>query len=1297
MSWNPFSHKSKSMQRKKADKHGKTGSSHPSDLSGLISQSLVLPAALFAAPTIAGAMSQGVPDSDHVQPTRPNHTLDDSLTKIAPSGDVTQSLQKISDQNVTPTVANYALPEVGARIASTLQLAYCLSLLGPSMVSKEELSQAESGWLQANFNNLNERDRLKSTATDLIKAFIQDELKKPNVVNEVASMAAVLDQGDFQRLLQAFVDGVDQSVLLEVHLLDGLAQLIRNAPQGYIDADDLINILKLLSIRLKDTHKQSTQLSHRLVLTISHVLDSMVDSQVKGLSRQQLHGLLSDYFREFQESSDPYFVHQAAYAYQAMLYIPDEETILQISLQRTGKVTLGISGVVSNVKALDLIKFIEGLENIQAGLTDARNAIRLDKDAHANTKAVVENGQELLESLKEGLNFTSKSAWYPALRGLDRLLQEGRYSDFDVLVREAPCKHEPAFQLGVCQRLGELAANTTWDTNSRKCAVTFLGELIKDDAGWGQRAIKQWIFSILSQLANPSYGTISDQARALLQELETDDAAEKLPRHQGYKKGLPVSYPMVVILPPQEFPLLDRVQNKPDVEAPLRQLKRERLKNRGGDVYISPRAKSRQSATEDFDLTTKVQEFLQGNRKVFLILGDSGAGKSVFNRALEISLWDKYGKNDGPIPLYIHLPSIERPERDLIAERLRSANFTENQIRELKAHHGFIVICDGYEESQQTQNLYVSNQFNQPGGWRAQIVVSCRTEYNGIDYRNYIQPADKNDCGNSDLFQEAIIEPFSKNQIQDYVDQYVSLRKPPWKSDIYLQAFRQIPDLQDLVKSPLLLKLALEVLPEILEANSKFSAARITRVTLYDEFVAQWIERAKIRLSEMDLGSRDREAFKGLSDSGFKQHGFSYLKQLATAIYDNQNGNPVVSYSEHRDRGTWKEAFFNNEDGEHLIREAVPLARDGDQYRFIHKSILEYGVALAVFDPTEHDEDMEQSSDTTRRGSAGSDLSFENHSSTETTVNTIELHLLDSPLGKRSLVRESSILQLLSERIKQQPIFKDQLLSIIERSKTDKAARIAAANAITILVRAGVQFNEADLRGIQIPGADLSYGVFDSAQLEGADIRKVNLRNIWLREANLSGAQMTGVQFGEPQSIQTDIDVCCCLYSPDGKAFAVGLINGWIHLYETTGWNRIRTLRGCADGMVSLAFSPKSDRIASGAHDMMVRLWDVNTGDCVLTLQGHREKVATVAYSPTGDQIASGSWDSTVKLWGANTGNYIQTLEGHSGFVTSVVYSPKGGRIASGSYDWTVRLWNVSTGKCVHILNGHSRPVTSIV
>ncbi|KAG0012266.1 hypothetical protein BGZ80_000087 [Entomortierella chlamydospora] len=472
----------------------------------------------------------------------------------------------------------------------------------------------------------------------------------------------------------------------------------------------------------------------------------------------------------------------------------------------------------------------------------------------------------------------------------------------------------------------------------------------------------------------------------------------------------------------------------------------------------------------------------------------------------------------------------------------------------------------------------------------------------------------------------------------------------------------------------------------------------------------------------MELSPDDKKIFKRMTDSGFQRYGITYLKELVTVIYEHQNGNPVVHYSELDDRRTWKEAFFSDRDGGHLLWEAIPLTRNGNHYRFIHKSLLEYGLSLAVFGPSQRNDDTEAMSSESQRGNTSSVFRFESLSSKERTA-AFDESLLDSPLGKRDLVGERSILEFLTERAQREPVFKDQLHSVIERSKTDKAAQTAAANAITILVRARVQFNNADLRNIRIPGADLSSGMFDSAQLEGADLRKVNLRNIWMRQANLRGAQMTGVQFGELPFLEEDSAVVCGAYSPDGKTYAAGLEDGSISLYETSDWNRMQRLECHSDWVDSLSFSATGDQIASGSYDSTVRVWDVDTRECVHTLQGHSDQVQSVVYSPKGDwiasgsddgtghsgeveivvyspkgdQTASGSDDSTVRVWDVDSGECIHTLKGHNGYVNSVVYSPKGDRIASRSYDSTVRVWDVNTGECVHTLQGYGWSIKSVV
>jgi len=791
----------------------------------------------------------------------------------------------------------------------------------------------------------------------------------------------------------------------------------------------------------------------------------------------------------------------------------------------------------------------------------------------------------------------------------------------------------------------------------------------------------------------------STVAETLLRELEASDDIQKRILYQKCLESGPIAYPLKVTLPELASPsLLDRVQNRPDVEGHLRVLRKQRTKQRGNAVYIPPQAKSSLQVADDirFPLMDKVEEFLESDQKVFLLLGDSGTGKSMFSRELEFELWQSYRSKTSRIPLHINLPTIDKPEINMIAKQLKRDEFTEPQIQEMKHHRKFVLICDGYDESQQTHNLYMSNRLNQPGEWDAQMVISCRTEYLGSDYRDRFQSGNRNQLLDSPSFQEAVITPFSMNQIEDYIKQYVSINQPLWREKDYEQALNLIPSLKDLVKNPFLMALSLEVLPRMVDPGQHLSSARITRVALYDHFIEQWLERGKKRLAEKDMSSLAKEAYERLSAEGFTLNGIEYMKKFAVAIYKKQGGQPVVEYSQLVDEKSWKDEFFRRKEMQ-LLHEACPLTRNGNQHRFIHRSLLEYELALAVFDPQDRKNRAALEPMSSRRGSIGSTLSFEIHVDVdEMSTDSEQDPNPDSPLVWRSYVNDYSLLEFLEERVQQEPVFKDQLLAYIEHSKKDKKWRIAAANAITILVRAGVQFIGKDLRGIRIPGADLSYGVFDSVQLQEADMRKVNLRGAWLRQSDFSRTDMIGVQFGELPYLTVDSEVWSCAFSPDGKSLAIGLANGDINVYPTTDWEVLRTLHGHDDLVSKVVYSPDGSLIASGGRDKTVRLWEMGHGDCQYILTDHTDEVRCVAYSPHGDQVASASRDKTLRLWDPATGTCCQILSGHKNAVNCVVYSPKGDQVASGSADFTVRLWNIVSGECSHSFDNHSGKICGI-
>ncbi|KAK3821662.1 MAG: WD40-repeat-containing domain protein [Benniella sp.] len=782
-------------------------------------------------------------------------------------------------------------------------------------------------------------------------------------------------------------------------------------------------------------------------------------------------------------------------------------------------------------------------------------------------------------------------------------------------------------------------------------------------------------------------------AGTLLRELVSIQDVEKSALCQAWKEKGPTCYPLNVTLPDIASPsLIDRVQRRPDVEGKIRVIKENRTRERKSDVYIPPRARSGMQAASGspFSLMDKVKEFLDSDQKVFLILGDSGAGKSTFCRQLERELWQDYKEGTGRIPLHINLPTFDKPEHDMIFKRLKRADFSDQQIQELKHHRKFILICDGYDECRQTHNLYTSNRLNQPGEWDVQMVISCRSTYIGSDYRYRFQPGDRNQKSGSPLLQEAVLAPFSTDQVEDYINQFVCIREPHWKAEDYKQALDLNPDLMELVKKPYWMALTLDVLPCMVDPGNDLSKKSASRVLLLDHFVEQWLERSKKRLGEKEMNPQERTAFEKLSAEGFTSNGIRYIKMFATAIYKEQDGHPVVKYSQPVDRKTWKDELLGPTEMQ-LLYEACPLSQDGHRYQFIHRSLLEYGLARAVYDP-QGMRDMSSSSMRMPSMDTSTDHIWSLGFSSEPKYMAVmvdEEPDLESPLMWRNFENDHFVVQLLVERAQHEPMFKEQLLAYIEYSKKNKKWCTAAANAITILVRGGEHFIGSDLRGIRIPGADLSYGVFDSVQFQGADMRDVKLRGAWLRETNLRNADLTGVRFDELLCLRDDSSVVSCAYSADGKLFAVGLEQGNIKVYLTSNWKRIWTLKGHTSSVLGVTFSSDGDRIASASSDKSIRLWEMGSGACSHVVTDHSGAANCVAYSPQGDQLVSASDDKTLRLRDPVTGHWRRILPGHEKGVRCVAYSPKGNLIASGGDDATIRLWNVGTGECIHIFRGH--------
>ncbi|KAG0059585.1 hypothetical protein BGZ90_004409, partial [Linnemannia elongata] len=447
------------------------------------------------------------------------------------------------------------LPQNLERIEKSEQLVYWCSLLLQRASSSPSLVEAERKWLEGMDKDSMEQDRLRWIATRMVEEFVPNAASRSSVeIAEVVSLGPILERESYRKLLSSLIAEFDDALLLDITLLQGLVQLVQSNSPGYLEADDLIKILSILRVRLQGTHGQSSEYSYQLVLAVSCVLDVMAEHEVKGLDRVVEHEPLSGVLSTLKGSSDPYMLYQACYAFQALQYVPDNESPLQAVLRHSAGVAKGLIDITALAK-LDLGAILEGLTSFQSA--SVGDTIDTAKTVYGGASSLMESGRYVLEALKEKYGTGKKQPWYAAIRAAHALAQAGQMKDFNRFICEAPCRRDPLFQWGISQMLLEMTSDAAWDHDTQEHVRCLLLGLCTRDPDWNRdESLRTYLFRNTEQLSNPD-GEVFN----------------------GDKSG--IRYPMRNRLPPPtSSPLLARVLDIPDVEHDLQGLKMQRLGER---------------------------------------------------------------------------------------------------------------------------------------------------------------------------------------------------------------------------------------------------------------------------------------------------------------------------------------------------------------------------------------------------------------------------------------------------------------------------------------------------------------------------------------------------------------------------------------------------------------------------------------------------------------------------------------------------------------------------------------------
>ena len=181
-----------------------------------------------------------------------------------------------------------------------------------------------------------------------------------------------------------------------------------------------------------------------------------------------------------------------------------------------------------------------------------------------------------------------------------------------------------------------------------------------------------------------------------------------------------------------------------------------------------------------------------------------------------------------------------------------------------------------------------------------------------------------------------------------------------------------------------------------------------------------------------------------------------------------------------------------------------------------------------------------------------------------------------------------------------------------------------------------------------------------------------------------------------PQVIATYEDEITSV-ATHGQMLAAGFQEeACVRLFDLSGSEEPRVLRGHELSVTSVAFSPDGKTVVSGSDDETVRVWDVATGVSRLFPGGRGHEVTSVAVSHDGQLIASGSLEGRVRLWSAVTHDELLTLAGPESGVFALAFSPDGTRILAGAGDHSVRVWSLDRGAELSPLLGHDQRVRGL-
>ncbi|NIM12578.1 MAG: NACHT domain-containing protein [Candidatus Aminicenantes bacterium] len=324
---------------------------------------------------------------------------------------------------------------------------------------------------------------------------------------------------------------------------------------------------------------------------------------------------------------------------------------------------------------------------------------------------------------------------------------------------------------------------------------------------------------------------------------------------------------------------------------------------------------------------------------LLVILGEYGTGKTTFCRHMAHQIAVKRletGKDSGSfsiedpknrIPLYFPLRYFEKNIEPFIVNRFSNEGITDIDypaFLQRVNNDEFVVLLDGFDEmTQKIDADEKSKNFDKickviDSSQKCKIILTTREEY--FQSQSDFEVVFK--CRDKENYRFVYLQPFNDQQIQQYLQTHTE------NPEFYWKQIKNIFDLHDLAKRPVLLQLIVDHLPALIKEKGKDQP--INASDLYEKCIQEELRR---KSKELDFIIPDKYRLKILQ----KLAVWMFLKdELAIDVMLLEDELKLRQYFQ--SKTPWE---FEKHLNEFLT--FTFLIREGDnQYRISHKSFRDY-------------------------------------------------------------------------------------------------------------------------------------------------------------------------------------------------------------------------------------------------------------------------------------------------------------------------------------------------------------------